>query len=206
VHSHILQSEACSPDTPPPSKDLPPTPADTATQLGSTRADNHPPAEPRPLTGEPQKGKQQTRPPSSGALKAESVDKSSLVLTEPRRYRNKAHVRFVAAQPCVVCGRQPSDPHHIRFAQKRALGRKVSDEFTVPLCRIHHRELHRKGDEVAWWNSIKIDPIPIALRLWQHSRCIDTDAGPKTVLSVGGVSSRSSHAADGATGSPGKEP
>ena len=71
----------------------------------------------------------------------------------------------------LVCGRQPSDPHHIRFAQQRALGRKVSDEFTVPLCRIHHRELHRKGDEAAWWKSVNIDPMPIALRLWQHSRC-----------------------------------
>jgi len=33
----------------------------------------------------------------------------------------------------------------VRFAQKRALGRKVSDEFTVPLCQLHHRELRRWG-------------------------------------------------------------
>jgi hypothetical protein len=37
-------------------------------------------------------------------------------------------------------------PHHLRFAQPRALGRKASDEFTVPLCRVHHREVHRAGD------------------------------------------------------------
>jgi hypothetical protein len=112
--------------------------------------------------------------PADAAVQLESategVDKSGLALMEPRRYRNKDHVRFVASQPCTVCGRQPSDPHHIRFAQKRALGRKASDEYTIPLCRIHHRELHRKGDEAAWWNSVNIDPIPIALRLWQHSR------------------------------------
>ena len=42
-----------------------------------------------------------------------------------------------------VCGRQPCDAHHLRFAQNRAMGRKVSDEFTVPLCRGHHREVHR---------------------------------------------------------------
>jgi hypothetical protein len=41
--------------------------------------------------------------------------------------------------------------HHLRFAQLPAVGRKVSDEFTVPLCRGHHRELHRL-DEAAWWN------------------------------------------------------
>jgi hypothetical protein len=51
--------------------------------------------------------------------------------------------------PCLVCGRKPSDPHHLRFAQPRALGRKASDEFTVPLCRMHHREVHRADDEKA---------------------------------------------------------
>jgi len=53
-------------------------------------------------------------------------------------------------RPCLICGRQPSDPHHLRFAQPRALGRKVSDEFIVPLCRAHHREVHRCSDEVGW--------------------------------------------------------
>ena len=37
---------------------------------------------------------------------------------------------------------RPTEAHHIRFAQPRALGRKVSDEYTVPVCRLHHRELH----------------------------------------------------------------
>jgi hypothetical protein len=69
-----------------------------------------------------------------------------------------------------VCDRLPADPHHLRFAQPRALGRKVSDEFTVPVCRVHHRELHRHGDEAAWWQKTKIDPLPIARRLWQQTR------------------------------------
>ena len=72
--------------------------------------------------------------------------------------------------PCLVCGRQPCDPHHLRFVQPRALGRKVSDEFTVPLCRIHHRELHRQMNEEAWWSLVNIDPKAAALRLWQLSR------------------------------------
>ena len=58
------------------------------------------------------------------------------------RLRDKEHCKFVATQPCVVCGRTPAEAHHIRFAQPRALGRKVSDEYTVPVCRVHHRELH----------------------------------------------------------------
>jgi ERF superfamily len=86
------------------------------------------------------------------------------------RLRDKDHRKFVLRQPCLVCGRVPSDPHHLTFTQPRALGRRVSDEFMVPVCRIHHRELHRSGDEVAWWRSLNIDPLPVALKLWQHSR------------------------------------
>jgi hypothetical protein len=75
----------------------------------------------------------------------------------------------LASQPCLVCGRQPSDPHHLRFAQPRALGLKVSDEFTVPLCRTHHREIHRYGDEAAWWSKHRLDPLIIASNLWQQT-------------------------------------
>jgi hypothetical protein len=52
------------------------------------------------------------------------------------------------------------------LAQSRALGRKVSDEFTVPLCRGHHREVHRCGDEAAWWNKTGVDPTAAARALW----------------------------------------
>jgi hypothetical protein len=97
------------------------------------------------------------------------IDKSVLALAEPKRRRDKAHLRFVASQPCLVCGRQPSDPHHLRFAQTRALGVKVSDEFTVPLCRGHHRQLHQSGDEVAWWQGFKIEALQVARRLWEQS-------------------------------------
>jgi hypothetical protein len=97
---------------------------------------------------------------------AESIDKSRLSHPEPRRLRDREHVRFVAKQPCLICGRNPSDPHHLRFVQRRALGRKVSDEYTVPLCRAHHRELHRCGDEAAWWQKAAIDPTASARALW----------------------------------------
>src|SRR5271169_567908 len=79
-----------------------------------------------------------------GSPRPKSVDKSTLSFPEPRRIRDKAHKKFVAQQPCLICGRRPSDAHHLRFTQPRALSRKVSDEFTVPLCRTHHREVHRK--------------------------------------------------------------
>jgi hypothetical protein len=98
------------------------------------------------------------------------IDKSVLTVAEPRRYRNKEHLRFVAQQACLVCGRKQSDPHHLRFTQPRALGRKVSDEFVVPLCRIHHRAVHRVGDEAAWWKQTGIDPIKAARKLWSSTR------------------------------------
>jgi ERF superfamily protein len=86
------------------------------------------------------------------------------------RLRDKDHCRFISRLPCLICGRTPTDPHHLRYAQPRALSRKVSDEFTVPVCRLHHRELHRHGDEGAWWETQKIDPIPVALALWRQTR------------------------------------
>jgi hypothetical protein len=88
------------------------------------------------------------------------------IICKPVRERDREHLKFVASQPCLICGRTPSDPHHIKFAEQRAMGRKVSDRFTVPICRLHHRELHRKGNERAWWEKQEIDPLPVAARLW----------------------------------------
>jgi hypothetical protein len=97
---------------------------------------------------------------------ATQMNKSVLVFPEPRRIRDRDHIRHVIKQPCLVCGRLPSDSHHLRFAQSRALGRKVSDEFTVPLCRTHHREIHRSGNEGLWWRNTGIDPLAAARTLW----------------------------------------
>jgi len=116
------------------------------------------------------------------------VDKSMLALPEPRRIRDRAHVKSVAKQPCLVCGRRPSDAHHLRFVQRPALGRKASDEFMVPLCRGHHREVHRCGDEAAWWNKAGIDPSINARALWLETHPLPTTSdktsieGPTSVV------------------------
>jgi hypothetical protein len=101
------------------------------------------------------------------------IDKSVLTISEPRRLRDKAHLKFVASQPCLICGRSPADAHHLRFTQPRAMGRKVSDEFTVPLCRGRHRDNHNSGDEVAWWERRAIDPIATSRMLWVATRRIE---------------------------------
>ena len=113
--------------------------------------------------------------------RATVIDKSVLALPEPRRVRDRQHVRHVTSQSCLICGRRPSDAHHLRFVQNRALSRKVSDEFTVPLCRGHHREVHRFGDEAAWWNKIGIDPNVAARALWLETHPLPAILNKKRV-------------------------
>ena len=113
---------------------------------------------------------------SIGKTGSGSIDKSHLPHPEPRRIRDRDHVRFVAKQSCLICGRRPADPHHLRFTQQRALGRKVSDEFTVPLCRGHHREAHRCGDEATWWKSVGVEPTVAAGALWRATHPLPTRA------------------------------
>jgi hypothetical protein len=152
-------------------------PADIASPVGSTGPNN-------PTSDETGA---QKRPSDEHEHGLKRVEKSVLTIAEPRRYRNKEHLRFVAQQACLVCGRAPSDPHHLRFTQPRALGRKVSDEFVTPLCRIHHRAVHRAGDERAWWKQAGIDPVKIARKLWKNTRLNDGTHQPnlRAVSTVG---------------------
>jgi hypothetical protein len=124
-------------------------------------------ASPVPQIAGPQVG---ITPASTDAGQAKGIDKSILTVAAPRRYRSREHLRYVMQQPCLVCGRKPSDPHHLRYMQPRALGRKASDEFAVPLCRVHHRAAHRASDECAWWKAAGIDPVKIARGLWKQTR------------------------------------
>jgi Rad52/22 family double-strand break repair protein len=112
-------------------------------------------------------GKTDLPPEHSGRAK---VDKSVLTFGEPKRHRSKEHLRFVASQPCLVCGRSPSHAHHVRYAQSRGLSLKVSDEFTVPLCAIHHHQIHTTGKKEEWWKQRNLDPLQVASRLWRESR------------------------------------
>jgi hypothetical protein len=101
-----------------------------------------------------------------------STEPQVTVISKPIRERDREHLRFVASQPCLVCGRVPSDAHHVKFAEQRAMGRKVSDKFAVPVCRVHHRDLHRRGDERTWWAEHEIDPLIVAANLWGQTRKI----------------------------------
>jgi hypothetical protein len=115
--------------------------------------------------GEPRSGAVR---PTTVATNAADQDAEAMVtpLRKTTRRRNKAHLAFVAAQPCLVCKRSPCDAHHLKFAEPRALGRKVGDEFTVPLCREHHQQLHLHGNEMAWWANLQIEALKEAKELW----------------------------------------
>jgi hypothetical protein len=105
--------------------------------------------------------------PKSSPLVAHASGQSIKPLLKTARQRSKRHLRFVASQPCLICKAWPCDAHHLKFAQARSLSMKVSDEFTVPLCRSHHQELHRHGNEAAWWANVQVAPLEVAKRLWE---------------------------------------
>jgi hypothetical protein len=119
----------------------------------------------------------ETSPGASSSVESRpKIDKSALALSELKRIRSKEHLRFVAQQPCVICGRTPAHAHHVRCAQRRGLALKVSDEFTVPLCALHHSENHASGDERRWWHERKIDPLAIAQELWNSTKGTNSPA------------------------------
>jgi Rad52/22 family double-strand break repair protein len=117
--------------------------------------------------------------PSDGSrVSRNGIDKSALLIGEPKRHRSKEHLKFVASQPCLICGRTPSHAHHIRYAQAKGLALKVSDEFTVPLCATHHSENHMTGNELQWWQDRNIEPLSVARKLWQEFRELNRIRGP----------------------------
>jgi len=154
-----LAREDCGPLPPPvepESSDLTTTPSSPSSAAPATETAK---TEPLPVAPAGSKGRPETGAPVG-------IDKSRQALAEPHRYRSKEHLRFVAKQACLICGRKHSDPHHLSFMQPRTLGCKVSDEFVVPLCRIHHRAVHRVSDEQAW-------RAQLAHRLWTSTRLDD---------------------------------
>jgi hypothetical protein len=134
-----------------------PTPHDNLPEPATSGEMETPPRSINPASGD--SASEIPYPQSGGTALPSSLRKEN-------RQRNKTHLAFVASQPCLICERSPCDAHHIKFAQPRALSRKVSDEFTVPLCRDHHIQLHHHGNEAAWWANLKIAPLETARELW----------------------------------------
>jgi hypothetical protein len=120
----------------------------------------------------PQSKSQKANNPGRKPPQTDPDGQAVFVIRKPVRERDRGHLRFVASQPCLICGRTPSDPHHIKFAEQGAMARKVSDKFTVPICRLHHRELHRRGNERVWWQNQGVDPLAAAASLWSRTHAV----------------------------------
>lgn len=67
---------------------------------------------------------------------------SFMLRPKRRRWTNEKYTRWVKQQPCLCCGRQADDPHHLIGYGQGGMGTKAHDLFTLPLCRAHHDELH----------------------------------------------------------------
>lgn len=86
------------------------------------------------------------------------IDKSVLAIGEPKRIRSKKHLRWIAEQPCLICGHRPCQSHHVKMMQLRARGLRVSDEYVVPLCPLHHASVEiSPGREEEWWKNEEIN-------------------------------------------------
>lgn len=64
------------------------------------------------------------------------------------RFRSKKHMAVVRSHGCCICKNPVADAHHLRSVGHLASAAlKNGDDFTIPLCRRHHDELHVHGDE-----------------------------------------------------------
>ena len=71
-------------------------------------------------------------------------------MIKPARPRCKTHLKHVAGMACTICFRRPCTAHHLTTAQPKAMGLKSGDQWTVPLCNLHHlgeNGVHPYGDE-----------------------------------------------------------
>lgn len=86
-----------------------------------------------------------------------------------KRIRDKKHMAAIREGGCSICGNPVADAHHLRIVgHQRGLGVKNGDNFTIPLCRLHHDELHMYGDERLFLDMHGIDGVSLANQLWRN--------------------------------------
>lgn len=92
------------------------------------------------------------------------------------RLRLAKYLAVVRQKPCLICG-DKAEAHHITYAQPRALSKKNSDEYVVPLCHRHHMDLHNYGiAEPQWWSLQGINPMvwaTLSYKRWKQEQYDD---------------------------------
>ena len=106
------------------------------------------------------------------------------------RKSDKAHLAFVAARPCLICGTNFVDVHHIKMADARVckpqssnIGMKADDRYTLPLCRTHHEQLHRDGER-KFWGGHHVNACLLALCLYSCSMCDDGEEADRLITTA----------------------
>lgn len=68
----------------------------------------------------------------------------------------------IKSRGCCICKNPVADAHHLRIiGHKRGMSVKNGDDYTIPLCRRHHDELHAMGDEKLFLDLHGIDPVKV---------------------------------------------
>lgn len=74
-----------------------------------------------------------------------------LVIPKTKNIRSKKHIQRLKSLACMICSFSPVDAHHLLRAGGKGMGQKAGDNWAVPLCRLHHLELHQLGGEVEFF-------------------------------------------------------
>ena len=82
--------------------------------------------------------------------------------------RDKVYLIFVRGSRCLACGATGVHAHHLKMVEAVGQGRKVGDQWTVPLCAVCHDHLHHWGDEQTWWDIRGVDPVGWAKQKWKE--------------------------------------
>lgn len=82
------------------------------------------------------------------------------------RLRSKKRMQAARELGCAICKNPVADAHHLRtIGHRRAMSLKNGDDFTIPLCRRHHDELHAFGDEKLFLALNGVDVVQILRQL-----------------------------------------
>ena len=79
---------------------------------------------------------------------------------KPKRYVNKKHMDWIHSFPCCLTAQGDClgavQAHHLMkpWDGVRGMGLKATDRNLIPLCQRHHIMLHKRGDEIKYFEEI----------------------------------------------------
>ena len=94
----------------------------------------------------------------------------AFVIPKRRPEKKPQYLMFIRVLPCCVTGRYGVEAAHLSTADPiyghygRAKGTKASDRWVLPLNPDEHRRQH-SGNEMAYWQSVGVNPHELALVL-----------------------------------------